>query len=33
MFLRGIPDEVILVSDLQTFDLPANSSEIRIYQP
>ena len=33
MFVRGLPDDVIIVKDLQTFDLPANSSEIHIYEP
>ena len=33
MFLRGLPDDVILTRDLHTFDLPADSSEIRIREP
>jgi ribonuclease Z len=33
MFLRGLPDDVILTRDLHTFDLPAGSSEIRIREP
>lgn len=33
MFLRGLPDDVILTRDLHTFDLPAESSEIRIREP
>ena len=33
MFLRGLPDDVILTRDLHTFDLPADSSEIRITEP
>jgi ribonuclease BN (tRNA processing enzyme) len=33
MFLRGLPDDVILTHDLHTFDLPAGSSEIRIREP
>ncbi|MCP4845684.1 MAG: MBL fold metallo-hydrolase, partial [Actinomycetia bacterium] len=28
MFLRGLPDDVILTRDLHTFDLPADSDEI-----
>jgi ribonuclease Z len=33
MFLRGLPDDVILTRDLHTFDLPVGSSEIRIQEP
>ena len=33
MFLRGLPDEIILVDDLHTFDLPDNSSQIIINAP
>ena len=33
MFLRGLPDDVILTRDLHTFDLPADSDEIRIREP
>jgi hypothetical protein len=33
MFLRGLPDDVILARDLHTFDLPVGSSEIRISEP
>ena len=33
MFLRGLPDDVILTRDLHTFDLPADSDEIRITEP
>jgi ribonuclease Z len=33
MFLRGLPDDVILTRDLHTFDLPVGSSEIRIREP
>jgi len=33
MFLRGLPDDVILTRDLHTFDLPADSDEIRIWEP
>ena len=33
MFLRDLPADVILTSDLHTFDLPANSSDIHIYAP
>ena len=33
MFLRGIPDDVILVRDLQVFDLPAGSTDIHITEP
>jgi ribonuclease Z len=33
MFLRGLPDDVILTGDLHTFDLPVGSSEIRISEP
>jgi hypothetical protein len=33
MFMRGLPDDVILTRDLHTFDLPADSDEIRITEP
>jgi ribonuclease Z len=33
MFLRGLPEDVILTRDLHTFDLPVGSSEIRIREP
>ena len=33
IFLRGLPDDVILTRDLHTFDLPAGSNEIRITGP
>lgn len=33
MFLREMPDDVILTVDLQTFDLPRNSGEILITYP
>jgi ribonuclease Z len=33
MFQRGLPDDVILTRDLHTFDLPVDSSEIRIREP
>jgi ribonuclease Z len=33
MFLRDLPDSIILASDLQTFDLPPNTDEILIRQP
>lgn len=33
MFLRGLPDDVVLTRDLHTFDLPADSDEIRITEP
>ncbi len=33
MFLRNIPDSVIVVSDLHTFDLPPDSAEIHIHEP
>jgi len=33
IFLRGLPDDVILTQDLTTFDLPADSDEIRITEP
>jgi ribonuclease Z len=33
MFLRGLPDDVILTRDLHTFDLPADSDEIRVTEP
>ena len=33
MFRRGLPDDVILTRDLHTFDLPADSDEIRITEP
>ena len=33
IFVRGLPDDVILTRDLHTFDLPPNSDEIRITEP
>ena len=33
MFLRDLPADIILVRDLQTFDLPPDSTEIRIREP
>lgn len=33
MFARGLSDETLLVRDLHTFDLPADSSEIIIREP
>jgi len=33
MFLRDLPQDIILASDLQTFDLPPNSDVIRIHTP
>ena len=33
IFSRGLPDDVIVTKDLQTFDLPAGSDEIRITEP
>lgn len=33
MFLRGLPDDVILTRDLHTFDLPVDSEEIRVTEP
>lgn len=33
MFLRDLPDSIILASDLQTFDLPPESDEIIIREP
>lgn len=33
MFLRDLPDDIILADDLHTFDLPADSSEILIHAP
>ena len=33
MFMRGLPDSVIVVNDLHTFDLPPHSSEIMIREP
>ena len=33
MFVRGLPDDVVLTRDLHTFDLPADSDEIRITEP
>jgi len=33
IFRRGLSDETILARDLHTFDLPANSAEIRIQEP
>jgi len=33
MFLRGLPDSVLLANDLDTFDLPAGSADILIHKP
>ena len=33
MFMRGLPDTVIVANDLHTFDLPPDSSEIIIGEP
>lgn len=33
MFLRDLPPSIILASDLQTFDLPPDSTELQIYDP
>ena len=33
MFLRGLPDDVILVDDLQAFDLPTGSTDIIVHEP
>jgi ribonuclease Z len=33
MFARGLAPETLLVRDLHTFDLPANSTELRISEP
>ncbi len=33
IFLRGIPADVILVKDLQTFDLPSDSKKITVHMP
>jgi ribonuclease Z len=33
MFLRGLPDSVILAQDLHTFDLPPESNDIIIHEP
>jgi len=33
MFLRDLPDSVLLAEDLHTFDLPADSSDIIIHEP
>lgn len=33
MFIRGLPDDVIVTRDLHTFDLPPNSSDIVIHEP
>jgi ribonuclease Z len=33
MFLRDLPTDVIVTKDLHTFDLPANSNDIHIYEP
>ena len=33
MFLRDLPDDIILADDLHTFDLPANSEEIIVHAP
>ncbi len=33
MFVRGLPEDVILVKDLHRFELPANATEIHIHEP
>jgi len=33
MFVRGLPDDVIVTRDLHTFDLPVDSTDIRIHEP
>lgn len=33
MFLRDLPDSIILADDLHTFDLPPNSTDIIIHEP
>jgi len=33
MFLRGLPEDVIVTQDLHTFDLPPDSSDIIIHEP
>ena len=33
MFMRGLPKDIILAHDLQTFDLPTNSQEIIVHGP
>lgn len=33
MFLRDLPDSIILAEDLHTFDLPPNSTDIIIHEP
>ena len=33
MFIRGVPNDVIMTRDLHIFDLPPNSDEIRVYEP
>ncbi|XOV84894.1 MAG: MBL fold metallo-hydrolase [bacterium] len=33
MFLRDLPDDIILAQDLHTFDLPPESSDIIIHEP
>ncbi|MEM7080712.1 MAG: MBL fold metallo-hydrolase [Pseudomonadota bacterium] len=33
IFMRDMPDDVILTNDLHTFDLPSGSSEIIIHEP
>ena len=33
MFVRGLPEDVILTKDLHVFDLPANSSDLIIHEP
>lgn len=33
MFLRDLPDDIILANDLHTFDLPPGSQEIIIHEP
>lgn len=33
MFLRGLPEDIIIAADLHTFDLPAGSDEIVVHAP
>ncbi len=33
MFVRGLPEDVILVKDLHSFELPANATEIHVHEP
>lgn len=33
MFVRGLPEDVILVKDLHSFELPANTKGIHIHEP